>query len=84
MQKSAIQVAVAALQNNEIIGLPTETVYGLAGNAYSEVAVQKIFALKNRPHYNPLIVHIKSASYLDQVAKNIRKILQQQIGSFVL
>ncbi|MEY4552585.1 MAG: hypothetical protein RL099_913, partial [Bacteroidota bacterium] len=44
MQTNAIEAAVTALKNNEIIGLPTETVYGLAGNAYSEVAVQKIFA----------------------------------------
>ena len=71
MPSNAIQAAAAALQNNEIVAMPTETVYGLAGNAYSEVAVQKIFALKNRPHYNPLIVHIKSAGYLGQVAKNI-------------
>ncbi len=82
MQTSAIQVAVAALQNNEIIGLPTETVYGLAGNAYSEVAVQKIFALKNRPHYNPLIVHIKSAGYLQQVAKNIPLVALQLADTF--
>jgi L-threonylcarbamoyladenylate synthase len=82
MQTSAIQVAVAALQNNEIIGLPTETVYGLAGNAYSEVAVQKIFALKNRPHYNPLIVHIKSAAALTLVAKNIPAVAQQLADAF--
>jgi L-threonylcarbamoyladenylate synthase len=82
MQISAIQVAVAALQNNEIIGLPTETVYGLAGNAYSEVAVQKIFALKNRPHYNPLIVHIKSAAALTLVAKNIPAVAQQLADAF--
>jgi len=62
MQTSTIQDAVAALQNNEIVAMPTETVYGLAGNAYSEVAVQKIFALKNRPHFNPLISSYKIGS----------------------
>jgi len=46
MPSNAIQAAVAALQNNEIVAMPTETVYGLAGNAYSEVAAQKIFTLK--------------------------------------
>ena len=82
MQTSAIQVAVEALQNNEIIGLPTETVYGLAGNAYSEVAVQKIFALKNRPHFNPLIVHIKSAAVITSVAKNIALVALQLADAF--
>ena len=57
-----IEEAIVALENNNIIALPTETVYGLAGNAFSESAIEKIFALKNRPHYNPLIVHIKSTS----------------------
>ena len=82
MPTNAIQAAVAALQNNEIVAMPTETVYGLAGNAYSEVAVQKIFALKNRPHYNPLIVHIKSANYLGQVAKNIPAVANQLAEAF--
>jgi L-threonylcarbamoyladenylate synthase len=82
MPSNAIQAAVAALQNNEIVAMPTETVYGLAGNAYSEVAVQKIFALKNRPHFNPLIVHIKSASYLQQVAKNIPQVAIQLADAF--
>jgi L-threonylcarbamoyladenylate synthase len=52
MQTNAIEAAVTALKNNEIIGLPTETVYGLAGSAFSEIAVEKIFALKNRPHFS--------------------------------
>jgi L-threonylcarbamoyladenylate synthase len=82
MPSNAIETAVAALQNNEIVAMPTETVYGLAGNAYSEVAVQKIFALKNRPHYNPLIVHIKSAHYLQQVAKNIPVVAIQLADAF--
>ena len=82
MQPSTIHIAVTALQNNEIAAIPTETVYGLAGNAYSEVAVQKIFALKNRPHYNPLIVHIKSAGYLQQVAKNIPNVALQLADAF--
>ena len=82
MQTSTIQDAVAALQNNEIVAMPTETVYGLAGNAYSEVAVQKIFALKNRPHFNPLIVHIKSAAALTSVAKNIPDVALQLADAF--
>ena len=43
--------------NNDVVGLPTETVYGLGGNAYSKIAIQKIFRLKGRPKYSPLIIH---------------------------
>ncbi|MDH4459802.1 MAG: L-threonylcarbamoyladenylate synthase [Flectobacillus sp.] len=66
-----ITKAVQSLLNDEIIGVPTETVYGLAGNAYSESAIKKIFSLKNRPLYNPLIVHIKSTTFLTNVASEI-------------
>ena len=52
------------IQNNNVIGLPTETVYGLAGNAYSNKAVKKIFNLKKRPSFNPLIVHFKDLNHL--------------------
>ncbi|MFM6969325.1 MAG: L-threonylcarbamoyladenylate synthase [Sediminibacterium sp.] len=77
-----IETAKLALENNDIVAIPTETVYGLAGNAYNEDAIHKIFTLKNRPHYNPLIVHIKSASYLQQVAKNIPAIAIQLADAF--
>ena len=48
-----IEIAKQHLINEDIIAIPTETVYGLAGNAFSEVAIKKIFALKKRPFYNP-------------------------------
>jgi len=48
------------IDNNNVIGLPTETVYGLAGNAYSNNSVKKIFKLKKRPPVNPLIIHYKN------------------------
>ncbi len=63
--------AKQALLNEEIIAIPTETVYGLAGNAYCESALKKIFALKKRPFYNPLIIHIKSVSLLNTIACDI-------------
>ena len=58
--QSNIKKAKKYLDNNYCIGVPTETVYGLAGNAYSGLAVKRIFKLKKRPFNNPLIVH-----YLD-------------------
>ena len=48
------------IENNNVIGLPTETVYGIAGNAYSNKSVLKIFNIKRRPYFNPLIIHYKS------------------------
>ena len=48
---------ILALERGNVVGVPTETVYGLAGNAYSKKAVSKIFRLKKRPKLNPLIVH---------------------------
>lgn len=71
MITSDINKAKKILLKNELIALPTETVYGLAGNAYNENAIQKIFKLKNRPFYNPLIVHLKSADYIGDVAQEI-------------
>ena len=55
--QSNIKKAKKHLDNNECIAVPTETVYGLAGNAYSDSSVKKIFKLKKRPSSNPLIVH---------------------------
>jgi len=52
------------IDNNNIIGMPTETVYGLAGNAYSSRSVKKIFKLKRRPSFNPLIIHFKNLQEL--------------------
>jgi L-threonylcarbamoyladenylate synthase len=55
--KSNIKIAKKYLDKNHCIAVPTETVYGLAGNAYSNTSVKKIFNLKKRPINNPLIVH---------------------------
>ena len=52
------------VEDNNVIGIPTETVYGLAGNAYSDRAIKKIFKLKKRPNFNPLIIHFKNLNDL--------------------
>ena len=57
LNQSNIKKAKKYLDKNHCVGVPSETVYGLAANAYSNIAVKKIFKLKNRPIYNPLIVH---------------------------
>ena len=53
----SLKKTIKSLKQGNLVGLPTETVYGLAGNAYSGKAVKKIFKLKKRPKKNPLIVH---------------------------
>ena len=63
--QSNIKKAKKYLDKNNCIGIPTETVYGLAGNAYSDIAVKKIFSLKKRPRNNPLIVHYHSLFQLE-------------------
>lgn len=59
-----IEKAAKLLTNDELVAIPTETVYGLAGNALSSAAVAKIFSVKNRPQFDPLIVHVP---YLEKV-----------------
>ncbi|HLP96518.1 MAG TPA: L-threonylcarbamoyladenylate synthase [Saprospiraceae bacterium] len=77
-----ISEAVACLNREEIIGLPTETVYGLAGNIYSEKAVRKIFDMKQRPLFNPLIVHIGRTEAVEQIAQNIPEQAYALIAAF--
>ena len=64
--QSNIKKAKNYLDKNHCIAVPTETVYGLAGNAYSDIAVKKIFKLKKRPMNNPLIVHYNDINGLEQ------------------
>ena len=63
--QSNIKKAKKYLDSNECIAVPTETVYGLAGNAYSDFCVKKIFKLKKRPPNNPLIVHYYNLKALE-------------------
>ena len=64
--QSNIKKAKKYLDSNECIAVPTETVYGLAGNAYSDTTVKKIFKLKKRPANNPLIVHYYNLKGLEE------------------
>ena len=80
-----VREAVALLQAGEVVALPTETVYGLAADALDPVAVEKIFAAKERPHFDPLIVHVhhKDALYnVAEVPEDIRKTVVQLTETF--
>ena len=66
-----ISKAVKLLTAEDIVAIPTETVYGLAGNIYSEKAIKSIFETKKRPFFNPLIVHIPSIDKLSSIVEHI-------------
>ena len=66
-----IYEAKRLLENREVIGIPTETVYGLAGNAFDIQAVTRIFRVKNRPSFDPLIVHSSSLHHIAQFVEDI-------------
>jgi L-threonylcarbamoyladenylate synthase len=61
--------AVELLRKGEVVALPTETVYGLAADALNPIAVAKIFEAKERPRFDPLIVHLPNEEWLERVAK---------------
>ena len=64
----AVARAVALLRAGEVVALPTETVYGLAADALSAKATVKIFETKERPRFDPLIVHLPEPDWLERVA----------------
>lgn len=74
--------AAEFLMKNEVIAFPTETVYGLGGNAKNDAAVEKIFAAKGRPSDNPLIVHIAEKDQLFEFVEEISEQAQKLIDYF--
>ena len=71
LQAKDIELVVNHLKNGGVIGMPTETVYGLAGDAFNPDAIRKIYQLKKRPFTNPLIVHIHSTKQISNLTKNL-------------
>ena len=72
--------AKIAIEKGDVVAVPTETVYGLAANAYNTKAVKKIFSLKKRPSNNPLIVHFKNVEQIKKEAiinKNFLKLVKK-------
>ena len=81
----AVGEAVAALKEGEVVALPTETVYGLAADAFNAEAVAKIFEAKERPSFDPLIVHVSSREDIAEVAvvpEEVEKTVQNLISAF--
>ncbi|HTV87728.1 MAG TPA: L-threonylcarbamoyladenylate synthase [Stellaceae bacterium] len=67
--EAAIERAAAALRGGGLVAFPTETVYGLGGDATDEAAVARIFAAKRRPRFNPLIVHVPALAEAEALAQ---------------
>ncbi|GAB3496229.1 L-threonylcarbamoyladenylate synthase [Spirosoma knui] len=76
------QAAKALLEQGNVVGIPTETVYGLAANALDADAVLTIFRVKNRPSFDPLIVHTDSVDKLSQFVTTIPEAARQLAEAF--
>ena len=74
--------AQALLQAGKLVAIPTETVYGLAANALDADAVIHIFETKNRPHFDPLIVHVGRMEQVDEVAAHIPEVAYRLMEAF--
>lgn len=79
---SAIEAAARALRSGALIGLPTETVYGLAADAGNDAAVAQIFAAKGRPSDHPLIVHVADADGVRHFASDVPPFAQALIDAY--
>jgi L-threonylcarbamoyladenylate synthase len=79
---AAIAQAAQALRAGELVGLPTETVYGLAADADNEAAVAQIYATKGRPSDHPLIVHVASSAQVARYAAQVPDFAQRLIDAF--
>ncbi len=77
-----IDFAASLLNKGELVVIPTETVYGLAANAFDPKAVEKIYALKKRPKTNPLILHISSMEEAHKYVNDIPEVAQRLMNHF--
>lgn len=80
--QESITTAAEILKNGGVVGVPTETVYGLAASAYDNNAIKKVFDAKGRPQDNPLIVHISDMEMLKDVAEDIPEIVYTLAENF--
>lgn len=81
-QPESIAAAARAVRSGALLGLPTETVYGLAADASSDAAVAQIFAAKGRPSDHPLIVHVANAEGIAHFASEVPGFAQKLVKAF--
>lgn len=80
--KNAVAEAAAILRRGGLLGIPTETVYGLGADALNEDAVRRIFEAKGRPQDNPLIIHVPSADWLARYCRDVPDAAYQLAARF--
>ncbi|MBX2928208.1 MAG: threonylcarbamoyl-AMP synthase [Saprospiraceae bacterium] len=78
-----IEQAAALLRAGELVAIPTETVYGLAGNALNEATVTRIFEVKNRPYFDPLIVHVPNLERLEALSRSFPPLARRLAEAFM-
>ncbi len=72
--RESVAAAVEILNRKDLVALPTETVYGLAGDALEPEAVAKIFEAKERPSFDPLIIHIENKEWLTKLTRSSERV----------
>lgn len=82
IKPTEVKIGVELLKAGEVIAMPTETVYGLAGDATNDVAIRKIFEAKGRPADNPLIVHVASVEQAGHFAQTIPPVAKRLMEAF--
>src|SRR3954468_21008789 len=79
---AAVKRAAELLRAGEVVALPTETVYGLAANAFDPDAVRRIYEIKQRPAHNPIIVHVSEVAMAQQCASVWPELAKRLAASF--
>lgn len=77
-----IMRAASIIRNGGLVSFPTETVYGLGADAFNPLAVARIFEVKNRPSFDPLIVHVHTPEQLDRLAREVGRLARKLIDAF--
>lgn len=82
MNNASYQEVAIAIKEGKLVVFPTDTVYGIGTNAYDEQACEKIYEVKGRPMYKPLVVLISDISMLKKMVKNVTPVEQKLIDTF--
>ena len=77
MNDASYQEVAIAIKEGKLVVFPTDTVYGIGTNAYDEQACEKIYEVKGRPMYKPLVVLISDISMLKKMVKNVTPVEQK-------
>ena len=77
-----MQKAATVLRTGGLVAFPTETVYGLGADALNQAAIEKIFLAKQRPGWDPLIVHVRDLAMAESLAREVPATFRQLAGQF--